>query len=68
VACQGHRIATRAFNSRPQPWYKKGSNIAITKDYTMIPTLFQALKVIAEAVTTAVLEHLAKARKRNDQQ
>lgn len=34
----------------------------------MIPTLIQALKVIAEAVTTALLEHLAKNRKRNDQQ
>lgn len=33
----------------------------------MIPPLFQALKVIAEAVTTAVLEHLARSRKRNDQ-
>lgn len=33
----------------------------------MIPTLFQALKVIAEAVTTAILEHIAKARKHHDQ-
>ena len=32
----------------------------------MIPTLFQALKVVAEAIASAVLEHFTKASKRSD--
>ena len=31
----------------------------------MIPTLIQALKIVAEAVASAVLEHFAKAGKNN---
>jgi len=39
---------------------RKVQKAIFNEEHTMIPHLFQALKIVVEAITSAVLEHFSK--------